>query len=837
MTRSVPLHRLDGLSPATGLWGAEAAHRRQQYGTNDIVGARPRPWWRLAEDTARDPMLWFLVATSVVYLSLGQHTEAVALLLAIVPLAGMDAWLHRRTLASTEGLSARLASRATAERDGKLVDIPASDVVPGDLVHVAAGEWFAADGVIIDGAGVQVDESSLTGEALPVPKLPLRELPRAGEALAVAGEHLGFAGTRLLTGTARLRVVWTGEQTLYGEIVRSTLQGRNARTPLQAAIATLVGFLIGGAVVMCLILAYVRVHQGYGWIDAFLSAVTLAVAAIPEEFPVVFTFFLGVGVYRLAQRQALVRRAVSVENIGRVSSICSDKTGTITEGRLQLTHVVPIPSLDEEQLLTLAGCASRGDSGDPLDDAIRAAARGGQAPEVEVVAVFPFTESRKRETAVLRQGDGSLVAVTKGAGELVLDLSRLSAAERQSWAERITTYAGGGHKVIGCAWRALEDDWPGGEPDRGYRWAGFLALEDPVRDGVPEAIAQCRAAGIHIVMVTGDHPATAATIAREIGLASGEPCVVADAEIDTLLERGDLQALRAVDVIARAVPLQKLGLVRALQAGGEIVAVTGDGVNDVPALQAADIGIAMGQRGTRSAREVAAIVLLDDNFRSIVRAIGEGQQLFANLRLSFQYLLMIHLPLVISAALIPLAGFPLLYLPLHIVWLELVIHPSALLVFQERGATHHLQAPGGQRRARFFAVRDWLVIALAAAAITTAVVALYVRSLDAVRPVEHARASAMAALTLSSAALIAGLSRLRTATARWITAGTVALTVLLVQTPRLASLLHMAPLHADDWLLALLSSLVGGLAPAWLAALSASAAIGGGAKIPGRGRV
>jgi Ca2+-transporting ATPase len=314
-------------------------------------------------------------------------------------------------------------------------------------------------------------------------------------------------------------------------------------------------------------------------------------------------------------------------------------------------------------------------------------------------------------------------------------------------------------------------------------------------------------------MVTGDHPATAATIAREAGLADTQPRVIAGDELDRLLENANRSALRELNVVARAVPSQKLGLVRALQADGAVVAVTGDGVNDVPALQAADIGIAMGQRGTRSAREVAAIVLLDDNFRSIVRAISEGQQLFANLRLSFQYLLMIHLPLVITAALIPLAGFPLLYLPLHIVWLELIIHPSALLVFQEHIAERRLRPPRSRGPVRFFSLRDWMVIAFAAAAITTVVVGLYVRALDGARAVEHARASAMAALTLSSATLVAGMSRLRTATARWIAAGTVAATLLLVQVPWIAPLLHMEPLHLDDWLLVLAGSIGAALVP------------------------
>lgn len=821
MKRAVAVDRLAGIPTDSGISGTDAERRRRLYGGNDIVHVQAGRWTQLLRDTVRDPMLWFLAATSCLYLVLGQYGEAGVLLVALVPLMGMDAFLHHRTAASTEGLSARLAANARVERDGQRIEVAAAALVPGDLVIVGAGEWFPADGLVLAGSGLQCDESSLTGEAYPVPKHAVAVPPDGSANPMIEGEHWGFAGTRLLTGEARLRVVWTGGETLYGEIVRSALQGSSARTPLQQAISNLVFVLIIGAAVMCVILAFVRLRQGYGWIDALVSAVTLAVAAIPEEFPVVFTFFLGVGVYRLAQRQALVRRAVSVENIGRVSCICSDKTGTITEGQLHLTHLLPADEVDEGRLLTLARAASRTDSGDPLDEAItRVAPERGSADAAAVVAVFPFTEARKRESAVLRT-DGGLLAACKGAAEVVLALCDLSPSERARWTDTIAAYAAEGHKVIGCAWRQLDHQWAGGEPDRGFQWAGVLAFEDPVRAGVPAAIQQCRAAGIHVVMVTGDHPATATTIAREIGLGE-HPRVLTGDDVDALLARGEQDCLRDVDVIARAVPAQKLALVQARQASGEIVAVTGDGVNDVPALQAADIGIAMGQRGTRSAREVAAIVLLDDNFRSIVRAIGEGQQLFRNLRLSFQYLLMIHLPLVITAALIPLAGFPLLYLPVHIVWLEMIIHPSALLVFQERGS-EHLQPPRTPRAARFFGVRDWVLMSVAAVLVITAVVGLYVHALDGARPVEHARASAMAALTFCSAGMVIGLSQLRGVAARWISAATVGLTVLLVQLPALSRLLHMEPLHSNDWLLVIGSSVVAAVLPATVLALRPTA--------------
>ena len=816
MRRALPLSRIgDLIADERGLTISEVAARRQRYGANDIIEVAVRPWVELVRETARDPMIWFLVSTAALYGWLGEGIEALTLALAILPLVGMDAYLHRRTRASTEGLSSRLAARATVLRDVSVTQVPASEVVCGDLVIVSAGEAFAADGIIVAGREMQVDESALTGEAYPVPKRPLPGIPVDGAEPAVDALHWGFAGTRLLTGRARLRVVFTGGGTVYGEIVRSAASGVHARTPLQAAIANLVSALVVAAAVMCLVLAFVRLQQGFGWVDALVSAATLAVAALPEEFPVVFTFFLGVGVYRLAKRQALVRRAVSVENIGRVSCICADKTGTITEGRLHLTHLVPVEEISESGLLDLAAVASRHDSNDPLDGAILRAATGRPSAAAEVLETFPFTEDSRRETAVIRDHNGAVLAATKGSPEVILPMSTLTETERTAWNQRIIDLANDGHKVVASAWRVLEHSaWAGGEPTHSYHFAGVLAFEDPVRDGVAAAIATCRDAGIHVVMVTGDHPVTARAVARETGLGTPEPAILSADEMVARLEQGVGDSLRGVDVIARAVPSQKLALVQALQQGGEIVAVTGDGVNDVPALQAADVGIAMGERGTRSAREVAAIVLLDDNFRTIVRAIGEGRQLFRNLQLSFAYLLMVHIPLVITAALIPLAGYPMLYLPVHIVWLELIIHPTALLVFQDLPPTERLARAGRWRsQARFFARRDWGVIAAVGVLITAFVIIGYDYGVNERGGVEHGRAMAVAGVTFASAALTAALTRLRTWVARCVFGSTLALTLLLVQTPVLARLLHMQPLHWDDWGRVLAASALPALLP------------------------
>ena len=792
-----------------GLTAAEVEERRPRYGENDILGEATSGWGRILRDTVQDPMVWFLAATALLFAWLGDFAEAAVLAFALVPIMGMDAYLHRRTQATTEGLAGRLAAMARVVRDGTIRDIPSVELVPGDLVIVGEGETIPADGLFVGGLNLQADESTLTGEAMPVRKRVFGDTLGEGE-ISVDNAYWGSAGTRLLTGEARQRVVLTGEDTLYGEIVRSAREGQHERTPLQSAITALVSLLVVIAVLICVALAATRYYQGFGLLDAFLSAVTLAVAAMPEEFPVAFTFFLGVGVYRLARRQALVRRAVVVENIGRVTAICSDKTGTITEGKLTLAHLLPASGISDAELRRLAALASRSGSGDPIDVAVL---EGMTGSEDLIVATFPFTEDRRRETRIIKNGD-AFVAAVKGAPETIIAMSNLSPEQSGVWLAKTEQLGADGHKVLACARKNLHD-WSDNEPDRDFEFLGLLAFEDPVRPGVREAVAKAQGAGIKVIMVTGDHVTTASAVAREIGLGGDSPRIIEGPE----LKAAAAQGLNRFDVVARAIPSQKLDLVRALRAYGEIVAVTGDGVNDVPALQGADIGIAMGERGTRTAREVASIVLLDDNFRTIVRAIAEGRQLFRNLKLSFAYLLMIHMPLVATAALIPFAGFPLLYLPMHVVWLELIIHPTALLVFQDLPESDRLDPVQRNHKLRFFDWREWTLIGLIGTLVIVLIVVGYTRSLGADSNVEHARTMALVSLIVASATMTAGLTRFGSRSSIIAVLATIGSALLLVQVSLFARLLHLSPLHVDDWLIASLGGLLVGSLAAFLPSL------------------
>lgn len=821
--REIPHDRIALLDFAAdaSLASDEAAARLTRFGRNQVF-ERSEPAWRaLMREALRDPMLAFLAATSGLYALVGERAEAWTLLAATVPLVAMDAFLHRRTRASLEGLASRLAARATIRRDGQWVERASETLVPGDRVRIRPGENLPADGVVVAGRDIQIDESTLSGESAPVRKRIFEAAGakrRAGRedgiALSVDANRWAMAGTRLLAGEAEVCVVFTGKETLYGEIVRSSRLGGRTRTLLQQAVARLVRGLVVAASLLCMLLAVVRLRQGFGWSDALVSALTLAVAALPEEFPVILAVFLGLGAHRLARRKALVSRATAVENVGRIDCICSDKTGTITQGELTLTHVHSPGQDAEARLGEHIVLAARADSGDPLDEAIFAAAsaRGWvltrpeiDGPGPERLMTFPFTEDRRRETAVVRLADGSLLAVTKGAPELVLSLCEIDGREHARLETRIADWASEGHKVIACASCVMTTvDWDRREPGTGMTFDGLLAFEDPVRSEVADAVAQCREDGIDVVMVTGDHAATAAAVARQIGLGGMQPRILSGVELDALLANSGPAALTGLDVVVRALPAQKLALVRALQATGRLVAVTGDGVNDVPALQAADVGVAVGGRASRSAREAAAIVLLDDSFATVVSAIAEGRQLFWNLRLAFRYLLMIHIPLVLSAVLIPLAGYPLLFQPIHIVWLELVIHPSAVLAFQALPVRGRLSATRRPVGSSVFSLRETIGIGAVGLVLAGVIGWGFVDGLGMKSWVEHGRAFCLAALSFASASIVAGLSRFGTRASRWVAFGTVATAILLIQTSSLAERLHVAPLHVADWGLAAL---------------------------------
>jgi P-type Ca2+ transporter type 2C len=789
MPRHIPADLQSALEQTGGLTSAEAESRRLAFGANAILIENRHSWADIAKDTARDPMIWFLAATSVLFFAVGETAEGAVMATALLPILGMDAYLHRRTQASTASLSIELSPTASVIRNAAEVVVPTLDLVPGDRVVVRPGSSFPADGRLLAGDGVQVDESTLTGESIPVTKVVTSTRHDS-----VPDTSWVMAGTRLLTGEAVFQVVMTGAKTGYGEIVRTALLSIKSETQLQKAVNKLVFVLTLAAVALCMALGLITYWNGHGLFESVMSAITLAVAALPEEFPVVLSFLMGVGVYRMARQKALVRYAVAVENIGRVTCICTDKTGTITEGRLRVAMLSPAQGAHEDQLESCAAHATREDSGDPLDAALLQMTTGSSSP---IVAVFPFTEERRRETVIRKTATGGFIVAVKGAPETVLSCCELTQRSEWNALTNAQQLAGEGYKVIAFAQKSPRRK-PSEEPMSGFLFQGFVAFEDPVRPEVPDAIDWATAHGIKVIMVTGDHAATARVIALKAGIGGKSPRIVSGDELATLLAHEDP---RKFDVVARAKPIQKLDLVRALQRRGESVVVTGDGVNDVPALSGADVGVAMGQRGAQPARETAAIVLLNDSFTTIATAIRQGRQIFWSLRLSFAYLLLVHISLVLAAALIPLLGYPLLFVPIHIVLLELIMHPTAILGFHGGNDMANGRSAKVQSRT-ILTRRDAILIGFGGLWLAASILGAYVYALGANGDTAHSRGLGFSVLVLGSSFAVAVLTRFRNTTSRVLAIAPVVATVFAIQIRDVATWLQFSPLHISDWLLA-----------------------------------
>jgi P-type Ca2+ transporter type 2C len=670
-----------GASP--GLTAEEARARLLAEGGNQLPQPERRDWLAIALGVLREPMLLLLVAAAVLYVLLGDAREAALLGASVLLVIGMTIAQEQRSEKALQALRELGSPKARVRRDGKILVIPVEEVVRGDIVLVAEGDRVPADARVIEQSDLHVDESMLTGESVPVSRI-------ASDDPEIGTIH---ASTLVVRGRGVAEVTATGVHTAVGRIGAALHAIHPGATPLQVEMRRVVGLFAVLSLVSCAAMAgwyfAVRGH----WVDALLAGITLAMANIPEEFPVVLSVFLALGAWRMAQHKVLVRRASAIETLGAITVLCTDKTGTLTQNHMAVARLVPdgltssTDALTSGHLLRVAVAASRPDSLDPMERALReraAAQAEGQlmAGLTEQVREYPFSSACPAVAHAWRQTSGLLVAC-KGAPETVADLCGLGADERARVLAEVERLANLGLRVLAVASVELPsaERLPDSMSDLDLQWLGMVAFDDPLRPGVVEAISEAHTAGIRIVMLTGDHAATAAAIASQAGLPS-DAAVVAGAGL-TALDPEQLQ--RVVDtsnVFARVQPEQKLRLVESLRRSGQVVGMTGDGVNDAPALLAAHVGIAMGGRGTDVAREAASIVLLDDNFVSIIRAIRLGRGIYDNIQRAMRYILAVHVPITGLALLPLLTGGPLLLLPLHVVFLELIIDPACTIAFE-----------------------------------------------------------------------------------------------------------------------------------------------------------
>ncbi|MEY5098424.1 MAG: hypothetical protein RJA36_1143 [Pseudomonadota bacterium] len=817
-----------------GLRQAEADARLAAHGPNELPQAQRRTLARIALEAVREPMFQLLVAAVAIYGALGNLHEAAMLSAFVAVSFAITLWQERRTERVLETLRDLSSPRALVLRDGRQHRIPGREVVAGDLLLLGDGDRVPADARLLACHDLLTDESLLTGESQAVRKRPVQEAGPGGPESSMV-----YAGTMVLGGQGLARVTATGTRSELGRIGRTLGELGTPATPLFRETRRLVR--IFSLVGLALSLAVVALYGGLrgDWLGGVLAGITLAMSMLPQEFLLILTVFTAMGAWRLSRQQVLTRRAATIETLGAATVLCTDKTGTLTLNRMAIAELAADPDgilahwhagaavLPEafHALLDASVLASEREPVDPMEQAIHRLGRERRDAQArfdgfELVHEYDLSPELLAMSHVWQVPQQEIHAVAvKGAPEAVLRLCRLAPVRAQAWLDCAHGMAARGLRVLAVARAAFEGhDWPATQHGFDFELLGLVGLSDPIRPGVPEAMRDCRAAGIRVVMITGDYPETARAIARQAGLGQ-QVELLTGTELAALDDAALRARVRQVNVYARVRPEQKLRIVEALKAGGEIVAMTGDGVNDAPSLKAAHIGIAMGQRGTDVAREAADLVLLQDDFASMVGAIRAGRGLFDKLRRAMAYVLAVHVPIAGLSLLPLLAGWPLVFMPVHIAFLELVIDPVASLVFESEVEDPALmRRPPRDPAAPLF---SWQMIAaslLQGGMVLALVGALFAGLLLGGVDQAQARASTFVALVSASFGLVLlnrgaglrGLLRPNRALLA-IAALSAALLALALLLPGARSLFQFAPLP-PSWLLG--AALLGLLAPA-----------------------
>lgn len=756
---------------ARGLTSSEARQRLESDGPNELPAASNRGAWVLLREVFLEPMFLLLVACGAIYLALGDRHEALMLLGFVVVVIVITYVQKRRSERSLEALRDLSSPRALVVRDGQAIRIAGRELVVGDIVLLAEGDRVPADLHLLEASALSVDESLLTGESVPVLKLA----SGVESDLSSGPRNQALSGTLVTQGTGRGVVVATGERSALGRIGASLQSIAAETTPTQRETQRIVTWVAAIGLSLAGGLALAWGFTRGDWLHGLLAGLTLAMAILPEELPVVLTIFLGLGAWRLAREKVLTRSMPAVELLGATTVLCVDKTGTLTMNRMAVrklwtdgleqdlgtSYALDLPE-SLHPVLEYAVLASHRRAFDPMESAIGEA---GQQYLVgtehlhtdwDLIDDYPLSPQMLAMSRVWQSPDRQdrLVAA-KGAPEAIMDLCHLDSATHEPIARQVEAMAGDGLRVLAVA-RALfpAGELPDGQHDFEFEFMGLVALEDPVRPDVPAAITECRAAGIRVVMITGDHPRTALSIARQAGL-STEGQAVTGPELDQLDDDALAARLTDTNVFCRVQPHQKLRLVQAFRARGDVVAMTGDGVNDAPALKAANIGVAMGARGTDVAREAAALVLLNDDFASLVTAVRYGRRVFANLRKAIAFVLAVHLP-IIGLSIVPLVlGWPIVLMPVHILFLQLIIDPACSIVFEaEPLESDAMRLPPRRTDARLFDAQVLLRGVVQGCGLFGIVLVAYLLARSASGSDETARALAFAVLVVSNLALI-----------------------------------------------------------------------------------
>lgn len=818
-------------SSTTGLAEAEVSARLKAEGFNELPRSDHRTLLRIVLDILREPMLALLLGGGAIYLLLGDLQEALILLLFAGLSVAITVVQETRTERVLEALRDLTSPRALVIRGGRRLRIAGREVVRGDIIVLSEGDRVPADARLLESHSLQVDESLLTGESVPVHKLVAASFeqadpPRPGG----TDQPYVYSGSLVVGGGATAEVIATGPRSEIGRIGQS-LHELEAEPPrLQAQTRRLVRLAaVAGCLVSLLAIVLYGTLRG-GWLDAVLAGITIGMSMLPEEFPVVLAVFMAMGAWRISRARVLTRRAAAIEALGSATVLCTDKTGTLTENRMSVEELhtaggdtcrlrehpgAPLPEGFDE--LGMTGLlASEPEPFDPMEKAFHQMALDrivGAATlsrgDWRLLRNYGLSPDLLAVTQVWQpEGNDRLIVAAKGAPEAIAGLCRLDPQQREAIRGSVDRMAVDGLRILGVA-RAFhaQGELPNSPRSFHFEFLGLVGLADPLRPSVPAAIAQCRSAGIRVIMITGDYPVTAVAIARQAGIEGEE--VLSGSELAKLDETQLVVRLKSLNVFARIMPEQKLRIVQALKAGGEIVAMTGDGVNDAPSLKAAHIGVAMGGRGTDVAREASSIVLLDDDFGSIIEAVRLGRRIYDNLRKAMGFIFAVHVPIA-GLALLPLAfGLPIIFSPVHIAFLEMIIDPVCSLVFEaETEEKDVMDRPPREPDEPLF---SWSLIGwslLQGGLVFMLVATVYLLALRNGLPPNEVRALSFFSLVLAivslilvnrsfSSSLIAALRRPNPAL-RWILLLVGAIMAASLLVPRLSELFRFGPLHRDD---------------------------------------
>ncbi|MGM9488173.1 cation-translocating P-type ATPase [Ideonella sp. YS5] len=823
---------MSSLALSEGLSEEEAGRRLSAHGPNEIEDRERHGLLATLRGVATEPMFLLLLVAAAIYLVLGDLGEGLLLAFFAAVTVGLVIFQERRSEHALDALRVLASPEVRVLRGGRVRRIAARELVPGDLFLVGEGERVAADGLVREAHSLYVDESLLTGESVPVLKAAGegRSFPTSEPILGEDGRHV-YASTLVVSGHAVIEVLATGRDTRVGRIGASLAEIDTAPTPLQRHLRRLVQVFGTAAIATSGALVVWYGLQRGDWTQGVLSAIALGMAMLPEEFPMAMTVFLALGAWRLARIKVLSRRPAVIEALGSATVLCVDKTGTLTENRMQLRRLVtdgvditvqpgePLPE-PVHRLLEFGMLASRRDGIDPMDQALL---RHGDAvlvhtehlhPEWRLTHEYPLSAELLAMSHEWTDGQGLHRVAAKGAPEAVFDLCHLEPPRVEALLARVRRLAEQGLRVLAVAESAAADGETAKEQhDHDFTLLGLVAFEDPLRASVPEAVAQARQAGIAVAMITGDHVATALAMARQAGI-DVDAGALTGAQIERMDEGALSEAVRRIRVFARVMPEQKLSLVEAFRRNGETVAMTGDGVNDAPALKAAHIGIAMGVRGTDVAREAAGLVLLDEDFGRIVGGVRMGRRIFDNLRKVMIYITAIHVPIAGLALLPLLFGLPPLLLPAHVVLTEMVIDPVCSLAFE--GAPEDPRLMQRPPRRSDEGIVGWPMLwqgLVQGGCLLAGTMAIYMLALQAGRDGDAARTLAVIGLTVGNLLLVAvnvtagvGWRALSAASARsfWaISAGASAALALAVAVPGVRGLLHFGVPAVGDLALAL----------------------------------